>query len=131
MSGGVVGRERAALSILRTLGAGKASLLVPQPAVAAGQTGLGLIAPLASEVELEPVLLHSARNGQTLYAVTTRCTVQEALNLAGCADSGESTTKETLETSMLRAGGTDYRVVSVTVKWISGAELLYQLEIEE
>ena len=31
---------------------------------------------------------------------------------------------------MLRAGGTEYRIVSVTVKWFGGAELLYELEIE-
>jgi hypothetical protein len=32
---------------------------------------------------------------------------------------------------MLRAGETQYRVVSVTVKRFGGAEMLYELEIEE
>ena len=62
------GLERAALAMLRTLGAGKASLLVPQPVTANEQTGLGLTVPLVNEVEMEPVLLQAKPNGQTLFA---------------------------------------------------------------
>ncbi len=136
MSGLTAGLERATLAMLHTLGAGKASLLVPQPAVADGQTGLGMTALLVSEVEIEPVLLHTpglrtTANSSPLYAMMTRCTVQKALSNAGAIDIGEPATKQTLETSMLRVGGTEYRIVSVTVKWISGSELLYELEIEE
>ena len=56
-NGEAAGLERAALAMLRTLGAGKASLLVPQPVTASEQTGLGLTVPLVQvdRVELEPV----------------------------------------------------------------------------
>ena len=50
------------------VGAGKASLLVPQPVTANAQTGLGLMAPLVNEVEMEPVLLQATANGKTLFA---------------------------------------------------------------
>lgn len=119
-----VGLERAAIAMLRTLGAGRASLLVPQPATPNAQIGLGLGAPLVNEVEMEPVLLQTITGG-TLLALMTRCTVQKAMSSAGGID-----TNKTLETSMLRAGGKQYRIVSVTVKRFGGAELLYELEIE-
>jgi hypothetical protein len=130
MSNEAAGLERAALAMLRTLGAGKASLLLAQPVTANEQTGLGLITPQVSEVEIEPVLLQATSSGLKLFARTTRGTVQKALNGAGAIDTGEIAIKETLETSMLRAGGTEYRIVSVMAKRFGGAELLYELEIE-
>jgi len=130
MSSEAAGLERAALAMLRTLGAGKASLLVAQPVTASEQSGLGLIIPLVNEVEIEPVLLQATANGQTLFARMTRCTVQKALSSAGAIDTGEIATKQSLETAMLRAGGTEYRIVAVMVKWFGGVELLYELEIE-
>jgi hypothetical protein len=129
MSSGM-GLERAAEAMLRTLGAGKASLLVPQPVASSEQTGLGLMVPLVNEVEMEPVLLQATPNGKTLFARMTRGTVQRALNGAGAIDSGDAATKQTLETAMLRADGSEYRIVAVMVKWFGGAELLYELEIE-
>ncbi len=129
-NGEAAGLERAALAMLRTLGAGKASLLVPQPVAATEQTGLGLTVPLVNEVEIEPVLLQATPNGQKLLARMTRGTVGKALNGAGAIDTSEIATKQALETAMLRAGGTEYRVVAVTVKWFGGAEVLYELEIE-
>jgi hypothetical protein len=120
------GLERAASAMLRTLGAGVASLLVPQPATANEQTGLGLGAPMVNEAEMEPVLLQTTVNGSALLALTTRCAVQKALSHAGAVDA-----KRTLEVSMLRAGTRQYRIVSVTVKQFGGAELIYELEIEE
>lgn len=136
------GLERAMVAMLRTLGGRKASLLIPQPAVANGQSGLGLNTPLVSEVEIEPVLLRTAAlngfgNGQRLYAAMTQGTVEKALNLAQASAGGENAAdptleiKQTLETSMLRVQGSEYRVVSVKVKWSGGTELLYELEIEE
>ncbi len=119
------GLERAAVAMLRTLGAGKASLLVQQPVTADGQTGLGLGIPLVNEAEMEPVLLQTEVTGTTLLAMTTRRAVQKALNSAGGIDA-----IATLETSMLRAGGTQYRIVSVTAKRFGGEELMYELEIE-
>jgi hypothetical protein len=130
MSTEAAGLERAALAMLRTLGAGKASLLVPQPITATEQSGLGLIVPLVNEVEMEPVLLQATAKGETLLARMTQGTVQKALSSAGAIDTGEIATKQALETAMLRAGGTEYRIVAVTVKWFGGAELLYELEIE-
>jgi hypothetical protein len=124
------GLERAALAMLRTLGAGGACLLVPQPVTATEQSGLGLIVPLVNEVEMEPVLLQATPTGKTLLARMTRCTVQKALSGAGAIDTSEIATKQALETAMLRAGGTEYRIVAVTVKWFGGRELLYELEIE-
>jgi hypothetical protein len=131
MSAAAAGLERAALAMLRTVGAGRASLLVPQPVTASTQTGLGLMAPLVNEVEMEPVLLQATANGKTLFARMTRGTVQKALNSAGAINTDETATKQTLETSMLRADGTEYRIVAVIVKRFGGAELLYELEIEE
>jgi hypothetical protein len=125
------GLERAALAMLRTLGAGKVTLLLPQPVTANAQTGLGLMTPLVNEVEVEPVLLQATSNGKTLLARMTRDTVQKALSGAEEIDTGELATEETLETSMLRAGEAEYRIIAVTVKWFGGAELLYELEIEE
>jgi hypothetical protein len=130
MSTAAAGLERAALAMLRTLGAGRASLLLPQPVTATEQTGLGLVVPLVNEVELEPVLLQTARDGKTLLARITQCTVQKALSSAGAIDTGELATKQALETAILRAGGTEYRIVTVMVKWFGGSELLYELEIE-
>jgi hypothetical protein len=130
MSIEAAGLERAAQAMLRTLGAGRACLLVPQPVTASEQTGLGLSIPLVNEVEMEPVLLQATSNGGTLYARMTRCTVEKALSSAGAIDTGEIAAKQALETAMLRAGGTEYRIVTVTVKWFGGAELLYELEIE-
>jgi hypothetical protein len=117
--------------MLRTLGAGTAWLVLPRPAIVNGQTGLGLIAPLVNEVEMEPVLLQANSTGQTLLVRLTRGTLQKAFSSVGCTDTDERTTKQTLESSMLRSGGTEYRVVSVIVKWFGGRELLYELEIEE
>jgi hypothetical protein len=130
MSNAAAGLERAALAMLRTLGAGRASLLLTQPVTATEQSGLGLIVPLVNEVEMEPVLLQATPNGKTLLARMARCTVQKALSGAGAIDTGELATKQTLETAMLRAGGTEYRIAAVTVKWFGGSELLYELEIE-
>ena len=130
MSAEAVGLERAALAMLRTLGGSKVSLLVPQPVAANEQTGLGLSIPLVNEVEMEPVLLQATANGKTLFARMTRGTVQKALNSAGAIATDEVATARALETAMLRADGTEYRVVSVMVKWFGGAELLYELEIE-
>jgi hypothetical protein len=127
----MAGLERAAQAMLRTLGAGTAWLILPQPAAVTGQTGLGLIAPLVNEVEMAPVLLQANSTGQTLLARLTRGTLQKAFSSAGCTDTDEKTTKQTLESSMLRSGGTEYRIVSVIVKWFGGRELLYELEIEE
>jgi hypothetical protein len=124
------GLERAALAMLRTVGAGKASLLLPQPLTASEQTGLGLISPLVNEIEMEPVLLQANSTGLTLLARMTRGTVKKALSDAGAVDTGEVATKRTLETSMLRADGTDYRILSVIVKRFGSEELLYELEIE-
>jgi hypothetical protein len=125
MSNEAAGLERAAIAMLRTMGAGKVSLLIPQPATATAQAGLGVGVPLVNEVEMEPVLLQATVTGSALLALTTQSTVQRAINGAG----GLNAT-ETLETSMLRAGGTQYRIVTVTVKRFGGAELLYELEIE-
>jgi hypothetical protein len=130
MSAQAAGLERAALAMLRTMGGGKVSLLVPQPVTANEQTGLGLTVPLVNEVEMEPVLVQATPNGKTLLARMTRGTVQKALSGAGAIDTGEVATKQALETAMLRAGGTEYRIVAVTVKWFGSAELLYELEIE-
>lgn len=125
MNGQGVGLERAALALLRSSGAGKAFLLVPQPVAANQQTGLGLSVSLVNEVEMEPVLLHAAPDGLSLFARVTRGTVRKALSSAGALD-----TRQTLERAMLRAGGTEYRIVSVTGKRFGGVELLYELEIE-
>jgi hypothetical protein len=130
MSTEAAGLERAALAMLRTLGAGRASLLVPQRVMANEQTGLGLTPPLVNEVEMEPVLLQATAKGQTPFARMTRSTVQKALRSAGAIDTGDLAIKQALETAMLRAGGAEYRIVAVTVKWFGGAELLYELEIE-
>jgi len=136
MSSTATGLDRAAQAMLRTLGAGSAQLLLPQPATATEQSGLGLVAPLASEVELAPVLLrttgsNAAGNRQKLFAVMTRRTIQSALNNAGAVAGDAAATRQTLGASTLRMSETDYRIVSVVVKWISGTELLYELEIEE
>jgi len=130
MNSEAAGLERAALAMLRTLGGSKVSLLVPQPVTANEQTGLGLNIPLVNEVEMEPVLLQATANGKILFARMTRGTVQNALSGAGAIAADELATKQALETAMLRAGGTEYRIVSVMVKWFGGAELLYELEIE-
>lgn len=126
-----MGLERAAEAMLRTLGAGRASLLLPQPAAGNTQSGLGLSTPLVSEIEMEPVLLQATVSGKTLLAIAPHCTVQKALNSAGANTNGDLATKQTLETAMLRAQGTDYRITAVTAKRFGGAELIYELEIEE
>jgi hypothetical protein len=64
--------------------------------------------------------------GKNLLALTTRGTAEKAVSSAGAIG-----VKETLQASMLRAGRTEYRIVSVTVKRFGGAELMYELEIEE
>jgi len=126
MRSAAVGLERAALAMLRTLGAGKATLLLTQPVAANAQIGLGLNAPPAAEVEMEPVLLQASVNGNNLLAIAGRSTVQKAINVAD----GEQAVR-LLTTSMLRAGETQYRIVSVTVKRFGGVEMLYELGIEE
>jgi len=126
MTNEAVGLERAALAMLRTLGAGAASLVISQPAAANEQTGLGLSVPMANEVEMEPVLLQATVTGKNLLALMARCSVQKAVDSAGGVG-----IMETLQASMLRVGRTQYRIVSVTVKRFGGAELLYELEIEE
>lgn len=126
MKTNAAGLERASLAMLRTLGAGKASLLLTQSAPANTQAGLGLSAPPAAEVEMEPVLLQTSVNGNDLLAITTGCTVQKAINVAD-----EAQAAQLLSTSMLKAGETLYRIVSVTVKRFGGAQILYELGIEE
>ena len=130
------GVERAALAMLRTLGGCRASLLIPQPAAVSGQSGLGLSAPLASAVGLEPVLLRTTGlnangGGRRLVAAVAPCTVQKALEEVQVLSGGESALRRTLESSRLRAGEIEYRIVSVTAKWMGGTKLLYELEIEE
>jgi len=128
------GLQAAAVSMLRTLGGKRASLMVPQPAVQDGRSGLGLAAPAASEVELEPVLLRTqaptAQANGALYALTTRCAVRRALELAQANGGDECAIKLTLERSMLRVNGTEYHVRAVTPRWSGGLDLLYELEIE-
>jgi hypothetical protein len=126
-----MGLERAAEAMLRTLGAGRLSLLLPQPATASTQSGLGLSTPLVNEVEMEPVLLQATVSGKSLLAIATHCTVQKALRSAGANSNDDLATKQTLETAMLRAQGIDYRITAVTMKRFGGAELIYELEIEE
>jgi len=82
MRADAAGLERAAQAMLRTLGASKASLLLTQPVAASAQIGLGINAPPVVEVEMEPVLLQSTVNGNSLLAIATRCTVQKAINVA-------------------------------------------------
>ena len=144
------GLERAALAMLRTLGGGSAWLLIPQPEAATGRSGLGLSAPPVSEIAMEPVLLqtdglNATANGRKLYAVMAPCTVLKALDAAqaippqqansGLAGDpvagGENAVRQTLEHSRLRVGECEYRIVSVTAKWIGGTKLLYQLEVGE
>lgn len=120
------GLERAALAMLRTLGAGRASLVLPQPSALNAQSGLGLTAPAAAEVEMEPVLLQASVDGKSLMAIAARCTLQRAINVADGAGASRL-----LMTSMLKAGETHYRIVSVTVKRFGGVEMLYELGIEE
>lgn len=131
MSHEKAGMEQAARAMLRTVGAGRCALLVPQPVAANMQTGLGLNVPLVNEVEIEPVLLQANATGKTLLARVTHGTLQKALNGVAAIDGDENATKKMLERSMLRADGTEYRIVSVTVKWFGGVQLLYELEIEE
>ncbi len=124
------GVEQAALAMLRTLGGSRASLLVPQPAPTGSQSGLGLSAPPASEVGLEPVLVRTV-GGRRLIAAVAPFTVQKALEQVQANCSGENAVTQTLERSRLRAGESEYRIVSVTAKWMGGTKLLYELEIEE
>ena len=129
------GVERAALAMLRTLGGCRVSLLVPQPSAASGQSGLGLRAPSASEVGLEPVLLRTAglnANGdRKLIASVAPSTVLKALDEVQSVSAEENDVRRTLESSRLRADEIEYRIVSVTAKWMGGTKLLYELEIEE
>ena len=120
------GLERAASAMLRVLSAGSARLVLTQTAAANTQSGLGIVAPAAAEVEMEPVLLQATPNGSALMAITTRGTVAKVL---GGLDGEEAA--RALETSMLRADEKEYRIVSVTVKRFGGAELIYELGIEE
>jgi hypothetical protein len=126
MKTNAAGLERASLAMLRALGAGKATLLLTQPVVANAQAGLGLNAPPAAEVEMEPVLLQTSVNGNDLLAIATRGTVQKAINVVDASEAARL-----LSTSMLKAGDTLYRIVSVTVKRFGGVEMLYELGIEE
>lgn len=126
MNSDAMAMEQAARAMLRTMGAGGAKLLLAQPATAGAQTGLGLTAPSAAEVELDPVLVQAAVNGKSLLAITTRGAVAKALNGAD-----GSAAVQLLTTSMLRAAGIPYRITSVTVKHFGGAELMVELGIEE
>lgn len=126
MTNEAMGLERAALAMLRTLGAGRASLIMAQSATTNEHTGLGQVALTMNEVDIEPVLLQATVAGDNLLALMTRGTVQKAIESAGGTE-----VKQALQTSMLRAGRTQYRIVSVTVKRFGGAELMYELEIEE
>jgi len=127
------GVERAALAMLRTLGGSRVSLLVPQPAVANGQSGLGLSAPAASEVGLDPVLLrtNAAGDSRKLVAAVAPSTVLKALDEVQAISAGENALRRTLESSRMRVGESEYRIVAVTAKWMGGTKLLYELEIEE
>ncbi len=126
MKTGAAGLERSSVAMLRVLGAGSAWLVLAQPSDATAQTGLGLSTPAAAEVEMEPVLLQCQPNGEQLLAITTRGIVRRALN----GTDGVAAVK-LLEASLLRAGETTYRILSVTVKRFGGMELLYEMEIEE
>ncbi len=72
------------------------------------------------------MLLQTSVSGNELLAIATRGTVQKAINVADGAEAARL-----LSTSMLQAGDTEYRIVSVTVKRFGGVEMLYELEIEE
>jgi hypothetical protein len=126
MRTGAAGLERSSVAMLRVLGAGSAWLVLAQPSDATAQAGLGLNTPAAAEVEMEPVLLQCQPNGEQLLAITTRGIVRRALN----GTDGVAAVK-LLEASLLRAGETTYRILSVTVKRFGGMELLYEMEIEE
>jgi hypothetical protein len=125
-----MGLELAAKAMLRTLGAGKAGLLMAQPATAGSQSGLAIAPPLTGEAEMEPVLLQANVNGSSLLAITTAAVVRRALNSTLGDGASEAAIKEALETAMLRASGGEYRVTAVTIKWFGGEPLLYELEIE-
>jgi hypothetical protein len=118
--------EQAARAMLRAVGAGGAKLLLAQATAVTSQTGLGLSTPAAVEVELEPVLVQAITNGKSLLAITTRGAISKALN---GADGSQAV--QLLTSSMLRAGNTLYRITAVTVKHFGGAELMYELGIEE
>ncbi len=126
MRTGVAGLERSSVAMLRVLGAGSAWLVLAQTSDATAEAGLGLNSPAAAEVEMEPVLLQCQPNGEQLLAITTRGIVRRALN----GTDGVAATKM-LEASLLRVGETTYRILSVTVKRFGGAELLYEMGIEE
>ena len=87
---GAAGLERAALAMLRTLGAGKASLLIPQPIAANEQTGLGLIVPLVNEVEMEPVLLQATAERKNSVCADDSRYGAKALSSAGAIGHGRN-----------------------------------------
>ena len=126
MRTGVAGLERSSVAMLRLLGAGPAWLVLAETSDATAEAGLGLCSPAAAEVEMEPVLLQGNVNGGQLLAITTKSIVHRALNgTEGVA------ARKLLEASLLRVGETTYRITQVTVKRFGGAELLYEMGIEE
>lgn len=126
MRTGVAGLERSSVAMLRLLGAGPAWLVLAETSDATAEAGLGLCSPAAAEVEMEPVLLQGNVNGGQLLAITTKSIVRRALNgTDGVA------ARKLLEASLLRVGETTYRILTVTVKRFGGAELLYEMGIEE
>ena len=126
MKTSLAGLEWSSVAMLRLLGAGSAWLVLAQTSDATAQAGLGLSYAAAAEVEMEPVLLQCSVNGEQLQAITTRAVVHRALN----GTDGVAANK-LLEASLLRVGKTTYRILSVTVKRFGGAELLYEMGIEE
>lgn len=122
-----LGLERAAQSMLRVLGGGRAALLMTQPMAATSQSGLGVAALAVTEAEMEPVLLQSSVTGDQLLAIATAATLRRGL---GGAELSEVQMTQMLQGAMLRAGETQYRIATVTVKRFGGSALLYELEIE-
>jgi hypothetical protein len=127
---GAAGFERAALAMLQTMGAGSVELVLPQPGAAGSQAGLGIAAPVAAEVTLEPVLVRASANGEVLSAVVCGSSVRRVLSQMLVPDAGELAVRQTLEAAMLRVEGTQYRITAVTTKWYGGTALLYELRIE-
>jgi hypothetical protein len=125
-----MGLEQAAVAMLRTLGAGRVVLLIPQPATAGSQSGLAIAAPMASEVEVEPVLLQANVSGSQLLAITTAATLRRALSNVLAPDADATAMAQALEMAMLKADGCQYRISAVTAKWFGGAALMYELQIE-
>ncbi|MDR3765276.1 MAG: hypothetical protein P4M01_14405 [Acidobacteriota bacterium] len=126
MSGGYQAMEAAARAMLHSLGAGPAALVVTQATTASGTDGLGLLTPVAVEVELSPLLVQATVNGQELLAITTHAAASRALNgLTG------TEARLALLRSQLRVQETVYRITAVTVKYFGGTALMVELGIEE